>query len=62
MHYPMLPEEKLLFFCLISLPEKLEFNDSEFNLCKKVQKLYDYITTSEKLVTDYLPKETPAPN
>lgn len=57
MHYPMLKEEKMLFFCLISIPEKLEFNDSEFNLCKKVQNFYDYLFTTEKLMEDYLPKE-----
>lgn len=56
-HYPLLKEEKILFFCLISIPEKLEFNDSEFNMCKKIQKFFDYLFTSEKLIEDYLPKK-----
>ena len=55
--YPLLPEEKILFFVLISIPEKIEFHDSEFRLCKMVQKFYDYLFTSDKLISDYMPKE-----
>lgn len=58
MSYPLLPEEKELFFVLISIPEKLEFNNSEYNMCINVQKFYDYLLTSERLVSDYMPKES----
>ena len=57
MRYPMLKEEKILFFCLISIPEKIEFTGSEYELCKKIQNFYQYLYTTEKLITDYLPKE-----
>lgn len=57
MHYPMLPEEKILFFVLISIPERLDFRDSEYQMCKKVQRFYDYLSSNEKLIEDYLPKE-----
>ena len=57
MHYPMLPEEKTLFFVLISIPERLDFRESEYKMCKKVQNFYDYLHSSEKLIEDYLPKE-----
>lgn len=57
MNYPMLPEEKELFFVLISIPDKLDFRNSEFNMCKKIQKFYDYLFSSEKLIIDYIPKE-----
>ncbi|MCI6266170.1 MAG: hypothetical protein MR598_04925 [Erysipelotrichaceae bacterium] len=57
MHYPMLPEEKILFFVLISIPERLDFRDSEYQMCKKVQRFYDYLSANEKLIEDYLPKE-----
>lgn len=60
--YPMLPEEKILFFCLISLPDKLEFNDSEYNLCLKVKKFYDYLNTSDKFVMDYFPEKNKEPH
>ena len=58
MSYPLLPEERELFFVLISIPEKLEFNNSEYNMCINVQKFYDYLLTSERLVSDYMPKES----
>jgi len=56
-NYPMLPEEKELFFVLISIPDRLDFRDSEYNMCKKIQKFNDYLLSSEKLIEDYLPKE-----
>lgn len=58
MSYPLLPEEKELFFVLISIPEKLEFNNSEYNMCISVNKFYDYLLTSERLIEDYMPKES----
>lgn len=57
MHYPMLPEEKELFFVLISIPERLDFREGEYRMCEKVQNFYDYLLTSEKLIDDYFPKE-----
>ena len=55
--YPLLKEEKILFFVLISIPDKLEFNNSELNMCKNINKFYNYLSESEKLINDYLPKE-----
>lgn len=57
MHYPMLPEERELFFVLISIPERLDFREGEYHMCEKVQNFYDYLLTSEKLIDDYFPKE-----
>ena len=42
MHYPMLPEERELFFVLISIPERLDFRDGEYEMCQKIQRFYDY--------------------
>lgn len=61
LHYPMLMEEKILFFCLISIPEKLEFNDTEYNLCLKVKEFYDYLNVSEKFLSDYFPQKKEEP-
>lgn len=55
MHYPLLPEEKILFFTLVSLPDKIDFNDTEYNLCKKIKKFYDYLLNTDKLINDYFP-------
>ena len=60
MSYPLLPEEKELFFVLITIPERLEFRDSEYSMCKSVKKFYDYLFSSEKLILDYMPKESNA--
>ncbi len=56
-NYPLLPEEKTLLFVLISIPEKIEFNENEYNMCKKIDKFYNYITATEKLINDYIPKK-----
>lgn len=55
--YPMLVEERELFFVLISMPDKLDFSDREYDMCNRVKRFYDYLFTSEKLIIDYLPKE-----
>lgn len=59
--YPLLPEEKILFFVLLSIPEKLEFNKTEYNMCLTVKKFYDYINVSEKFISDYLPSSNKEP-
>lgn len=45
-------EEKLLFI-LLSLPEKVNFGDSEFNNTINVANLVDYIKRTEKLIRPY---------
>lgn len=57
MNYPLLEEEKLLLFVLISLPDKIILNDSEYNMCLKVKKFYDKLRASEIVISDYVPKE-----
>lgn len=54
-HYPLLKEEKSLLFCLLSIPDKLDFNDKEINLCIKVKKFYEYLFSTDKLINDYMP-------
>ena len=53
-NYPLLKEEKILLFVLISIPEKIEFNKSEFKLCQVINDFYDYLLSSEKLIKDYV--------
>lgn len=45
-------EEKLLFI-LLSLPDKVDFDDSEFNNTINVANLVDYIKRTEKLIRPY---------
>lgn len=55
--YPWLLEEKKLFFCLISIPSKVEFNDSEYVMCHKLKELYEFLNTSQSLINEYFPKK-----
>ncbi len=51
--YLLLEEEKLLLFILIAIPDKLELNDTEYNLCVKSSHFFDYLYKSENLITTY---------
>lgn len=51
--YPLLKEEMILLFSLMTIPWKFEFDDTEYNLCKNARKLFDYLYKTEKLVTEY---------
>ncbi len=51
--YPLLNEERILLFSLMTIPWKFDFDDTEYNLCKNARKLFDYLYKTEKLVTEY---------
>ena len=57
MNYPLLPEEKELFLVLISIPEKLEFINNEYNMCNKVKDFYDYLSNNLPLSPWYYPED-----
>ena len=52
-NYPLLEEERLLFFILISLPERLEFDDNDLKLCIKFSKVLEYMYKTENLLSPY---------
>lgn len=41
--YPLMEDEKELFFILILLPSALEFDDSEYEMCRKIAREIDTI-------------------
>ena len=51
--YPLLEEEKILFHILILLPDKIEFNDSEFEMCKKISDVIDNLYKTKDYVLPY---------
>ncbi len=51
--YPLLEEERKLLFILMTLPEKIELNDNEYNMCIKIRKFIDYIYKTEELILNY---------
>lgn len=52
-NYSLLNEELLLFFILISLPDKIEFTNNEYENTKIVSKKIDMIYKTEKLIEEY---------
>lgn len=46
-HYPLTEDEKQLFFILISLPNIIDFNDSQYNTCQKISREIDTIYKTE---------------
>ena len=50
-NYPLLKEEKKLLFILISLPDKIELNDNEYEMCKKISQKIDLLYKTDKLVS-----------
>lgn len=52
-NYPLLEEERKLFFILIALPDRLEMDESEYELTKRTSKLIEYLYKTEKLISPY---------
>ncbi|MGI6330070.1 MAG: hypothetical protein ACOXZR_04475 [Bacilli bacterium] len=51
--YPLLEEERKLLFILISIPDKVSFNDSEYENCKRISKTIEYLSKNELLIAPY---------
>lgn len=57
--YRLLDEERQLLFVLLMIPQKFEFNDTEYNLCKKARIFLDYIFKTMNLISKYRVTSTP---
>lgn len=57
MNYPLLEEEKILLFVMISLPNKIILDESEYKKCLKAKKFYDRLNAAEIVISEYSPKE-----
>lgn len=55
--YPLLEEERKLLFILMSLPDKIEWNTSEYEMCKKVSRQIDFLYKTEMILSPYYTKE-----
>ncbi len=51
--YPLHNEEKKLLFILMSLPQKVNFIDDEYDNCIEVNNLLNYIVKTEKIISKY---------
>lgn len=52
-NYPLLEEERILLFILITLPDKIEFENNEYENTKKISKQIDILYKTEKLIEEY---------
>lgn len=56
--FPLLEDEKLLFYILISMPDKIIFNESELNLTKYLTNYFFYLNNTNALIkAQETPKE-----
>ncbi len=55
--YHLLEDEKKLLFILISLPDKIEFDTTEYNITKQISKQIDNLYKTESLISQYYPKK-----
>lgn len=56
--YPLLEEEKKLFFILISLPDKLEYSSSEYQMCNNISNIIESLARTETFISPYYSKNT----
>lgn len=51
--YPLLEEERVLLFILISLPEKLDEEENEYQRCRMVSRKIDFLYKTEFVISPY---------
>lgn len=56
-NYPLLKEERMLLFILMALPDKLAFDDDEFELTMKMSRFIDRLYKSEMIISPYYTKD-----
>lgn len=56
-HYPLFEDERKLFFILIMLPKKIEFNNTEYENTKQVGKVIDLLYKTQNFISPYYSKK-----
>ena len=51
--YPLKDYERDLFFILITMPKKIEFDDNEYNMCVKISEEIERIKKTHYLIEEY---------
>ncbi len=52
-NYPLLTEERKLLFILISLPDIIDLNGNEYDICREVSQKMDYLYKTDTLILPY---------
>lgn len=58
--YKLQEDEKILFFILIALPDKIEFNGTLYEQTKRIGKFLDLSYKTESLISPYYTKKEPS--
>ena len=57
-NYPLLEEERILLFILITLPDKIDLEDDEYEMTKKIDYLVSSLYRTETFISPYYSKNT----
>ncbi len=55
--FSLLPYEQKLLFVLITMPPEIKMSNDEFNKCKNISKVIDYVFKTEDLIRPYYAEE-----
>lgn len=55
--YPLLEEERMLLFTLMALPDKIDFDGSEYENCRVLGKKLDMVYKTEMIISPYYSKD-----
>lgn len=58
--YKLQEDERILFFILIALPDKIELTESTYEQTKKISKFLDLSYKTENLISPYYTKKNPS--
>lgn len=58
-NYPLQEDERKLLFILIALPDKIEMNGNEYDMCNKINEMLESLYKSERLISPYYSENTP---
>lgn len=61
-NYPLYEDERKLFFILISLPQKIELSNNEYENTKKISRAIDIIYKTERFILPYYSNKRPKNN
>ncbi len=55
-NYPLKEEERILLFTYMAIPPRIEYNDNEYIMCIKINKIIDYLYKTSNLIMNYQKK------
>lgn len=57
--YPLSKDERMLLFILMALPDKIEFNCSNYNMCIKINKVINELVKTQNIISPYYSEYAP---